>query len=475
MKTDESRFTRGAWATLLFVLFLFMWGIGCMLYFFTLPTDGWFAIPQEELDETAIVYKQNVLGIPSALQAEDRAIAVAGISGAEQDFSALEERWQVGATMPYTVLRDGAPLEVAVPLGAWTWLPALNYWILQSGEWLGFVGMLLFFAIAALTFFKRPNDPAARALFLFAALFPTLSALIQTGQTSPTVMVFPPLSLMILFTTFAAYSLLFPPTLIWFAMVFPRPKPMVQRHPILQVLPFLFGLVVIPFFLLEIYIAGYLWTMFSIVCAIALLIHSAFTMRDALSRAQLMWGLWGFVIGMLMFLSNYLITFGVVSGVWTEIVGGLASLSYSVLGITLAIAILRYRLFDIGIIVRRTVAYALVTALLLGIFFGSVILLQLVFAGIFPDLAKSEIVTVLSTLAIAALFVPLRNWIQAAIDRRFNRKKYDAQQVLQKFSETVRDETDLDKLTAELIHVVDETMQPKSVSVWLKKDKRGHP
>ncbi len=469
---DETKFTRGAWFTLAFVLFLFIWGTGGMLYFFSLPTDGWFGILEEEL-ETAVQYKQNVLGVPSALQLDDLVVAIDGITGGTLDFSALEERWQVGATIPYTIVRNEQESDVMVPLAAWEFGPALNYWYLQAGEWLGVLGMLLFVSIAALTFFKRPNDNAARALLLFAALFPALSPLMQTGQTSPTIAVFPPLGLMVYVTTFAAYSVLFPPTLILFAMVFPRPKPIVQKYPFLQVLPFVVGLAVIPFFLLEIYVAGYLWTMFSIVCAIVILIHSAFTMRDALSRAQLMWGLWGFVIGMVMFVSVYFETFGLVSGVWAEVANGLTSLSFSVLGITLAIAILRYRLFDIGVIIRRTVTYAIVTALLLVIFFGSVILLQLVFAGIFPDVAKSEIVTVLSTLAIAALFVPMRNRIQALIDHRFNRKKYDAQKVLEKFGETVRDETDLEKLTNELVNVVQETMQPKSVTLWLKQEPRG--
>jgi hypothetical protein len=117
------------------------------------------------------------------------------------------------------------------------------------------------------------------------------------------------------------------------------------------------------------------------------------------------------------------------------------------------------------------VTYAIVVTLLLAVYFGSVILLQQFFANITG--ARSEVITVLSTLAIAALFIPLRNRVQSAIDKRFNRKKYNAQLVLQNFALTVRDETDLEKLSAELLNVVNETMQPKSVSLWLKQEKRS--
>jgi hypothetical protein len=142
-------------------------------------------------------------------------------------------------------------------------------------------------------------------------------------------------------------------------------------------------------------------------------------------------------------------------------------LSLVFLPIGVGIAILRYRLWDIDLIIRRTITYAVVTGLLLAVFFGSVVLLQQAFAALTGS-AQNELVTVVSTLAIAALFVPLRGRIQRWIDRRFNRNKYDAQQVLNEFSVTVRDETDLEKLTGELVNVVQETMQPKSVSMWLR-------
>ncbi len=178
-------------------------------------------------------------------------------------------------------------------------------------------------------------------------------------------------------------------------------------------------------------------------------------------RQQTKWWLYGLFVALLL----YLVALLVYKTPSTDPL-------LNVTPIFLAIAILRSRLWDIDIIIRKTLTYTIVVSIWLIVYFGGVIVLQRVFANI-ADVGNNEIITIISTLVIAALFIPLRNRVQNVIDKRFYRKKYDAQQVLQKFAVTVRDETDLEKLTAELVNVVNETMQPKRVSVWLKRTDRS--
>lgn len=136
--------------------------------------------------------------------------------------------------------------------------------------------------------------------------------------------------------------------------------------------------------------------------------------------------------------------------------------------LTLGIAILRYRLWDIDILINRTLVYGTLTALLALLYFGFVIALQALFKAVTGQVGDSPVVIVVSTLVIAALFQPLRHGTQKIIDRRFYRRKYDAIQTLAAFNATLRNEVDLSWLSEQLVAVVEETMQPASITLWLR-------
>jgi len=134
----------------------------------------------------------------------------------------------------------------------------------------------------------------------------------------------------------------------------------------------------------------------------------------------------------------------------------------------IGIAVLRYRLYEIDIIINRTLVYGSLTALLVALYFGAIVSLQRLFVLLTGE--RSTLAVVASTLAIAALFNPLRRRVQSFVDRRFYRSRYDARKTLEAFSATLRDQTDLEALNGNLVGVVTETMQPAHVSLWLRPD-----
>jgi hypothetical protein len=161
---------------------------------------------------------------------------------------------------------------------------------------------------------------------------------------------------------------------------------------------------------------------------------------------------------------------GVIS-IWSASTSiGIISLALLGLPLCTGIAIVRYRLYDIDIIINRTLVYGSLTAILALVYFGGVTATQALFRTITSQEGLPQLVVVASTLVIAALFNPLRHRIQSFIDRRFYRRKYDARKTLEDFSVKLRNETDLEALNDDLVGVVRETMQPAHVSLWLRPD-----
>ena len=193
-----------------------------------------------------------------------------------------------------------------------------------------------------------------------------------------------------------------------------------------------------------------------------------FRRSRGVERLQMKW----FVYVSVVFVGGSILTsvIGVATGLrWLEQFSFVLSMVALVgLPIAVGIAILRYRLYDIDVVINRTLVYGLLTLLLALMYFGGIVLLQRVFVLLTGQ--QSTLAVVASTLLIAALFNPLRGRIQAFIDRAFYRRKYDARKTLETFSARLRDETDLEALNSEVMGVVRETIQPAHVSVWLRPE-----
>ena len=212
-------------------------------------------------------------------------------------------------------------------------------------------------------------------------------------------------------------------------------------------------------------------TLFLIVVAAPASVIVRFWRSRGEERLQLKWlayaaGIWVGVTG-LDVLNQYVVHDRLI-GHATDILYGAG---VAPIPIAVGIAILRYRLYDIDFLINRTLVYGALTVMLAAVYFGGVTATQAIFRTLTGQEEQPQLAIVVSTLVIAALFMPLRRRIQGFIDRRFYRRKYDARETLEAFSAKLRDETDLDALSEDLVGVVRETMQPAHVSLWLRPNR----
>jgi len=204
-----------------------------------------------------------------------------------------------------------------------------------------------------------------------------------------------------------------------------------------------------------------------VLCVASLFIR--YRRASALERQQIKWLLYACGVFLVVYLTGIRISdlSGIVNDLWNVLFG----LSVLAIPVAITVAILRYRLWDIDVLIRRTLTYSLLSLLLGLSYFGGVTLLQSLVQAVSGQ--RSPISIVISTLVIAALFNPLRRRVQNFIDRRFYRRKYDAEKALAEFAATARSETDLGKLTNSVLNTVQATLQPESAAVWVKPDSRG--
>jgi hypothetical protein len=196
---------------------------------------------------------------------------------------------------------------------------------------------------------------------------------------------------------------------------------------------------------------------------------------DPIQRQQTKWVVYGIAVAVAGVLAT-IFTIGAAVDLRPEEVGKrmlsmvLADAFMLALPISIGFAVLRSRLFDIDVVINRTLVYGSLTLMLALVYLGGVTATQALFSALTGQQKLPQLAVVVSTLAIAALFNPLRRRVQAFIDRRFYRRKYDARKTLDAFTTRLRDETNLDALSDDLLEVVRETMQPAHASLWLRPD-----
>ena len=464
--SPETQFNRGAWLTLLASGLFILLNVAQVVYRFTIPGLGWAELDPDSFEPSQIRLEMNAVGAPSLLQPGDIVQKVAGIPAAQllDNVLAPPEGWRVGGKAQVSVVRAGQLLEFEVPLVHWT----LRAWWLANfanftSLWNWLVTFLLF-GVGVFTFFNRPGNLAARFLFVFGLASLSISLGDSVKDYLALAFNFPAAFAKVFFANII-FAYLLGPSFLNFTLTFPRPKGFIQRRAVWLLAPYLVGSMTILLLIVAppLAVIGFALTFVMLLLGVAALIHAAFAMRDAISRAQLRWAVGGVASGVALFLLN-IASFSR----FREVFIALASLGYPVISISLAIAILRYHLFDIDLIIRRTLVYTILTAMLALVYFGLVIFLEGMLRTLVGD--GGQIATVISTLAIAALFTPLRRRVQQVIDRRFYRRKYNAEHALAEFAATARGETDLEALSAQMVAIVQQTMQPDRLSLWLRDE-----
>jgi signal transduction histidine kinase len=468
----ERRMNRVSWAILMAGVLLIVGSAAHLAYRLALPTDGWSFTSGAigtALEDT-ITYDRNLLGLSSPIQAGDFVLAVEGypysrlLDNAVAGGPSLVPDWRTRTTARYIVQRGEGTVALDVPLRRWEWWDVLRIVFAKADM----VVRLFDVAIGLCVFLLRPHEWAARILFFLSTvgMAISISGIINWGLPE---IIYPPVFWGAVLLGNWIYGALAAPTLLLLALSFPRPKRFVRRRPVATTFV-LYG--VLPSLVLVFGAHAFLgwgWTATCGALSLASIVHTLMSAKDRVSRAQLRWAGLG--------------VFGLALSVALSAIGGFKLYPPSferllllvdpvlqlMLPTALAVAILRYRLFDIDIILNRALVYGTLTACVVGLYVGIVTYLGLFFGGT-DDLVASLV----ATGVVAVAFQPLRTWLQRGITRLMFGQRDEPYSVIASLGRQLETTLAPDDVYAAIVQTIGQTLKLPFVAITIGDEGKPH-
>lgn len=471
--TRERRFSGGTLLVVGLALLLLFVGIAQKAYRLSLPTTGWSTM--NAINSDVPVFERNLLGHPSLLLPGDRFVALEGLglreiqARAAAGRSAMPTNYEVGERVEFTVERAGRLLKLAVPLYYWTPVTIVQAFLasvrVHALTWLGFF-------IAAWVFWKRPDNTSARLMFLYyvTQFVIHLSWLTEPGAGHSISDLLLPASyvLMGLFSHII-FGVLLAPLILHLCLSFPTPKALIVRFPWLLIVVYLLPWLVFvaaglaaPVSKIGLETAGYLLVGTYLLLGATSFVHTFATMRDPVRRAQVRWVALGFAVLSLQTVGYALGALDLLNGPLLEAV--VAFPSSLVLTTCLAVAVLHYRLFDIDVVINRTVVYGALSACVVGLYAFTV--------GALGVLLNQEnlVVSLVATGVVAVLFQPLRERLQRLVNRLLYGEREEPYALLARLGEEIERSLTPERVVPTVLETITHALKLPFASVHLYRN-----
>jgi signal transduction histidine kinase len=455
---DVHRFDRSSYLVLGLALMLLFISAAQKVYRFTLPTDGFSTQPADATN--APIFQKNLLGLPSPLEAGDEFVAVNDSSydiRVQPYFFTHQEavRLEAGDTAQYTVLRDGKEITLEVPLHAWTFQGIREAFLERANQrFPTYYASWFALALSVFVFWQRPRNITAQLMVLFYTVELTIF-ISRIGSSVSVVDLVNPLAYWFSLTLgHISYSIFEAPLILHLCLTFPQPKSFLESR--LWLIDIVLGVGFFSFISAGIY---------ALLCALTLT-HTFVTAQDPINAARVRWFAFGFVVsslfGVLYILNNFSLIPPDVYRAISVFPSGL------VLTGCLAVAVLGYRLFDIDIIINRTLVYLALSACVVGLY-----VLVVGASGVLFRAQANFILSLLATGFVAVLFQPLRERLQKFVNRFMYGEREEPYKLFSKLNQRIENAVEPEKVLPTTLETITQALKLPHASIVLYRDDKS--